>query len=193
MRKRYLVLGLSVFLAIALTVPALGGPSNPVAGISASAKKTAKKALKKAKNAQNTANNAQNAANGAQNSADDATAAAANAQTTADGAQTSATNAQTAADAAQATANSKLGSVRQVTGSTTGGAATTKTSQVACDGTGEVLSGGGLFMGGADVRDAAAQDSFPYITLWTSRAHTVDFAGAGNTWTVTAEAICLSP
>ena len=39
MSKRYTVLGLSVVLALALAVPALGGPTNPIASISASAKK----------------------------------------------------------------------------------------------------------------------------------------------------------
>ena len=52
MKRRYVLLGLASILAIALAVPAMGGPSNPLATTAASAKKTAKKALKKAKKAQ---------------------------------------------------------------------------------------------------------------------------------------------
>jgi hypothetical protein len=51
---------------LALAVPALGGPSNPIASVSASVKQTATKALKKAKAAQKTANSALSAANSAQ-------------------------------------------------------------------------------------------------------------------------------
>jgi len=55
MKKRYTVLGLSLVLALALAVPALGGPSNPIASVSASVKSIANKALKKAKAAQTAA------------------------------------------------------------------------------------------------------------------------------------------
>lgn len=120
MKKRYTVLGLSVFLAIALAVPALGGPTNPVANISASAKGIANKALKKAKAAEKTANSALTTANSAQttaNSADtDAKSAgssattalneAKKAQTSAAAAQASAAGAQASANTAQTTANS---------------------------------------------------------------------------------------
>ena len=89
MRKRYLVLGLSVFIALAVAVPAIGdsGPTASTAASSKKALKKAKKALKKAKQAQN--------------AADDA-------QSTADGAQTAADNAQTAADTAQQAADAAL-------------------------------------------------------------------------------------
>lgn len=113
MSKRYLVLGLSVVLALALAVPALGGPSNPIASISASVKKTANKALKRAnqakkqaKNAIGKANSAQSSANSAQSSANGANSAANKAQETADGAQSSADSAKSAADGAQGSANS---------------------------------------------------------------------------------------
>ncbi|HET7509963.1 MAG TPA: hypothetical protein VFJ65_06915, partial [Solirubrobacterales bacterium] len=72
MSKRYAVLGLSIFLALALAVPALGGPANPVANISASAKSIANKALKKAKAAQQTANAANSAAAAANSAASSA-------------------------------------------------------------------------------------------------------------------------
>ena len=45
MKSRYTVLFLSLVLALALAVPALGGPTNPIASISASVKSTANKAL----------------------------------------------------------------------------------------------------------------------------------------------------
>ena len=134
MKKRYAVLGLSVVLALALAVPALGGPTNPIASISKSTKAIAKKALKKANKAQKTANNALNAANsasstansasstansassaaskaqkaaeGAQSTADGAQNSANGAQNSANGAQSSADGAKAAADAAQASANS---------------------------------------------------------------------------------------
>src|SRR3979409_1319353 len=93
MKKRYTVLGLSVFLAIALAVPALGGPSNPVAH-TASALSKAKKAIGLANNAQGTANSALTGANAAK------TAAAT--------AQAAANAAKTAADAANANANTRL-------------------------------------------------------------------------------------
>lgn len=74
--KRYLVLGLGVVLAVSLSVPALGGPSNPVANGAASAKKIANKALKKAKKANQKAAAAQTSADAAQASADGAQASA---------------------------------------------------------------------------------------------------------------------
>ncbi len=46
MKKRYTVLGLSVFLALALAVPALGGPSDPIAQVAGSGGKALKKAKK---------------------------------------------------------------------------------------------------------------------------------------------------
>ena len=69
MKKRYLVLGLAVVLALGVSVPALGGPS---ATTSKSAKKTANKALDKAKDAQQTASGAQSSADAAQNTANTA-------------------------------------------------------------------------------------------------------------------------
>jgi hypothetical protein len=65
MRKRYLVLGFSLLLALVVAVPALGEPSDPTATTSASAKKLAKKALKKAKKADKRSKNALNVANNA--------------------------------------------------------------------------------------------------------------------------------
>ena len=105
MSKRYAVLGFSVVLALALAVPALGGPSNPIASISASVKQTANKALKQAKQAKNLANTANSNAKKAQETAEGAKAAADGAQATANGAKTTADGAKTTADGAKATAD----------------------------------------------------------------------------------------
>lgn len=105
MKKRYAVLGLSVFLALALAVPAFGGPSNPIASISASVKSTANKALKKAKSAEKTAKTALSTANAANSAAGTAGSDAKKAQTTASSAQTTANTAQSEAKKAQTTAN----------------------------------------------------------------------------------------
>lgn len=97
MRKRYLVIGLTAVLVLAVAMPALGGP-NPVATISAGAKNIAKRALKKSRKAQKKANSAQT-------SADAAETTAAQAQGAANQAQGTASAAQGAADAAQSAAN----------------------------------------------------------------------------------------
>jgi hypothetical protein len=120
MKRRHLLAGLTVVLAISLAVPALG------AGGLAGLKSIVKKALATATSAQSTATNAQQAAGNAQdaaktaqttagaaankaNSAENAAAAAqgraAAAQDTANTAQTAANAAQTAANTANTTAN----------------------------------------------------------------------------------------
>ncbi len=98
MQKRYIIFGLSVVLALALAVPALGGPTNPIATVSAGVKSIANKALKKAKKAQKTANKALATANSAQSSANSA-------QSTANSANSAASAAKKAADGAQASAD----------------------------------------------------------------------------------------
>src|SRR3954447_16599806 len=108
MNRRYFVLGLSAVLALSLAVPALGGPSSPIASISGSAKKVAKKALTKANAAQSTADQALSAANSANTLANTANNAAKGAQTSADNAKTAATAAQASADAANANANTRF-------------------------------------------------------------------------------------
>jgi hypothetical protein len=190
LRRRYLVLGLSAVLAIALAVPALGGPSNPVAEISASAKKTAKKALKKAKQAQQTADQAQGDANSAQNSANDAQGSASNAQTTADQAAAAAAAAQTSADAAQATADSKFGDVIERFGSPSPTNSTdSKQASVACTGT-EDATGGGYSTAGAGSNDVTAQVNFGYGSDgWIVQMEEIG-AGTGDTWSVTAAVQC---
>jgi hypothetical protein len=92
MRRRYIVFGLSATLALALAVPALGGPSNPVASSAASAKKLANKALRKANEANAAAQSAQSTANQALSTAQSAQNAAQSAQTTANQANTHASH-----------------------------------------------------------------------------------------------------
>jgi hypothetical protein len=185
MRKRYLILGLSAFLALALTVPALGGPSNPIADVSATAKKTAKKALKKSKKAQQAADAAQQTANQAGNAADDA-------QATANGAQTAAEAAQAAADAAQATANGKFGSTQFVSGETSVEDNALKASTAACPGTSQP-TGGGFTIGGTEPEDATVgfSGSPLYGGGWSATARPID--GEAGTWTITGVAVCASP
>jgi multidrug efflux pump subunit AcrA (membrane-fusion protein) len=208
MKKRLLVLGLSALLALSLAVPALGGPSNPIAHSAASAKSIAKKALKKSKkalkkakkaqaaadDAQTTADNAQASANQAQNTADAAQASANQAQTTAEGAQTSANQAQASADAAQAsanqaqaTANSKLDNLEFVVGNTTANDSNSpKTSIAVCPGN-KVPSGGGFIIAGDS--EAAARTSSQYFAGWVANAGETT-PTAGN-WSVTATAECV--
>lgn len=184
MKKRYVVLGLSAFLVLALAVPALGGPSNPIADTAANAKKTAKKALKTAQAAQNTADNAQNDANSA---SDDAAAA----QTTAAAAQTTADGAQAAATAAQATADSKLGSTDFVLGTPSVEDASSKSNTAACP-AGTQPTGGGYTIGGSAPQDSTSTFSGSplYGGGWTASA--VEQDGQAGTWTITATAVCAS-
>ncbi len=185
MNKRYIVLGLSAFLALALAVPALGGPSNPIAGSAANAKKTAKKALKKAKSAQNSADSAQSSANKAQSTADDAATAAS-------GAQTSADNAQAAATAAQATADSKFGNTTFRVSDVSVENNSTKTATSPCN-SGEKPTGGGFNIGGGAPQDATASFSGSplYGGGWSATAREID--GQAGTWTLQATAVCASP
>ena len=197
MKNRYLVLGLAAFLAVALAVPALGGPSNPIADGAASAKKTAKKALKKAKKANQNAKAAQSSADSAQATADGAASAAATAQTTADGAQTSADGAQTSADAAQtsadaaqATADGKYGSVTNVEGTTSPTNNADKVVVFATCPSGRTAAGGGYIVNGAGRENARVTFNTGYGTSWGVIAGD---QGAGGTWEVTPSARCIGP
>ena len=77
MKRGYLVLALIALPAVVLAVPALGGSTRPTANVSASVKRTAKKALKRATNAQQTADAAQSSADAAESSVDAITGASA--------------------------------------------------------------------------------------------------------------------
>jgi membrane protein involved in colicin uptake len=199
LKKRYTVLGLSLFLALALSVPALGGPSNPVATVSASVKSIAKKALKKAKAAQTAADNAQNTANSASSAAanaqKDATAAqksangaqgtANTALSTANAAKTAAASAQSAADNALNVANGKMSGEVQVEGEegTTFGVA-------GCP-SGKVPTGGGFIITGADNNAATVTESTQYGTAWIVFAKQIK-GTTGSSWGTVATVNCAT-
>jgi membrane protein involved in colicin uptake len=199
MKRRYVLLAMTSVLAIALTVPALGGPSNPIAEGAASAKQTAKKALKKAKKAQQTANTAQQSANaaqstanGAQNEAEEASAAAANAQTTANDAATAAATAQTAADAAAADAATKWAQEVRVEGDPTPtNSDNDKSNSVGCSGDLDP-TGGGWIVTGAGSNDVTVNLTTQYGSGWIVAAQEVG-AGTADTWALTVNAVCAGP
>jgi hypothetical protein len=180
MKKRYTVFGLSVFLAIALAVPALGGPSNPVAH-TASALSKAKKAIRLANGAQGSANDAQNTANNALSTANAAKSAAATAQTAANAAQT-------AADAANANANNRIQDVVERSGSAIGPDTTTAKGGSASCSTGEIVVGGGFFFGGTTTNIALDEsDRALYTNGWFVDAH----ATTGTpSWSLVPEVEC---
>jgi hypothetical protein len=194
MSKRYAVLGLSVVLALALAVPALGGPSNPIASISASVKQTANKALKQSKQAKKLANTAsseakkaQEAAAGAQATADGAKTTASGAQTTALGAQTTATGAKkiaeeakAAAAAANANANSRIeGSYPNFGEPTETNTTTQKFAGAECNSASDPILSGGFFVGGTSEQ----------VTVTTSEIDPL----YGDSWFVGARAISGTP
>jgi hypothetical protein len=197
MRKRYTVLGLSLVLALALAVPALGGPTNPVASISASAKSVANKALKKAKAAQSTANSALSAANAAQTDANSAGSAAKTAQATAnevkkkaESAQTTANTALSTANTALTSANSRLKSTEFRAGeSTENNTSAFKIAASECLG-GQQVTGGGYGIGGSDQNEVTVidQNSAFYGPGWLVEAEAI--AGKTPTWSLQAIAVC---
>jgi hypothetical protein len=203
MSKRYAILGLSVVFALALAVPALGGPSNLIAKTSANVKKTANKALKNANSAKKTANAALSAAGSAQSDANKAQSeavkalteakkgvtAAAAAQTTANTAKSTADAAKTAAAAAEANANSRLKGAVQVFGESSGEATTiTRAASVSC--TGRPVLGGGFSVGGAANKVTVTQSEEQlYGGGWFVIGQTI--AGQGTpSWSITAVAVC---
>lgn len=203
MSKRYAVLGLSVFLALALAVPAMGGPSNPVASVSADALTIAKKALKKAKAAQKKANAANAAAAAAQSTANTALNEAKKAQTSAGAAQSSANTAQASADSAkaiaeeaktaaanaEANANNRLeGAFQEFGEASEENTTATKFASASCPSETDVL-GGGFSVGGAsdEVTVTIAEETF-YGGGWFVSASSI--AGMTPSWSLTAIAMC---
>lgn len=212
MNKRYAVLGLSLFLALALAVPALGGPSNPIASVSASVKSTANKALKKAKAAQKTANTALSTANGAQGIASGlqtdvkglqgdvkglqtdvkkAQTTATEAKSAAANAQTSANAAKAAADAANANADTRLKTSVLALGTPSENTnEAEKSASVTCP-AGTVVLGGGAFVNAAEPKKVHLVTSQPqaiYSQGWFVEAATNE--GQTATWAITAQAMC---
>jgi hypothetical protein len=197
MKSRYMVLGLSLVLALALAVPALGGPTNPLASSLAGVKKTAKKALKTAKAAQSAAEGAQKTANSAQSAANNAQKTATAAQGSANTAQTLAKNAQKAADegkaaaaAAQSTANSKLGTTFSEFGSGSGPNATTGLDIVSCP-TGSQVTGGGYNVSGTGANEVVPLWAASYGNAWLASMKRIP--GGTNTWSVQAIVVCAKP
>lgn len=210
MKKRYMVFGLSVVLALALAVPAFGGPTNPIATVSASVKSIANKALKKAKNAQSTANSAlstassaSNDAKGAQSTADKALTEAKKALTTGTNAQTSANTAksvadaakaaaaaaQSAADSANANANTKVSGSTEVLGTIgTSNNTTPKSSSVNCPSDQPVLSGGYFIEGESNKVTVVDNNNQLYGHGWFVTAEAI--SGQNPTWRITAIAMC---
>jgi hypothetical protein len=206
MKKRYTVLCLSVVFALALAVPALGGPSNPIASASAGVKSIAQKALKKAKAAQTAANNAQNTANAASGAAADAqkdASAAQKAATTAQGtantalstanaakaaaaaAQSSADGAKAAADNALNVANGKMSGEVQVEGE-----AGTTFAIAGCP-SGKVPTGGGFIVTGANNNAATVTESTQYGSAWIVFAKQIE-GTSGASWGTVATVNCAT-
>ena len=208
MSKRYTVLGLSVFLALALAVPALGGPSNPVASISASVKQTANKALKKAKAAQKTANSANSTANSAlgeakkaleaagsakstadsaKSAADSAKSTASSAKSTADSAKATAEAASAAAAAAEANANTRVKGSEQLAESTEENTSTNKFISVSCP-SGHPVLGGGFSVGGESQKvTVGASEEQLYGGGWFVIGNAIS---GTPSWSLTAIAVC---
>jgi membrane protein involved in colicin uptake len=206
MKKRYTVLGLSLVLALALAVPAMGGPTNPLASASKSVQKIANQALKKAKAAQKTANAAQATANSASTAAATASTEAGKAQTTANTAQkeakaaqttansatTAAAAAKTAADAAQASANSaKTLAESKMSGEVHVESPTAGTISIAACPTGKVPTGGGFIVSGANNNSATVTESTQYANSWLVIADQINGV-AGATWSATATVNCAT-
>lgn len=194
MKRRYIVLFLSLVLALALAVPALGGPSNPIASVSASVKQIATKALKKAKAAQSTANtalstanSAQSAANKAQSTANTAQSTANTAKATADTAKKTADEAKTAAAAAQATANTKLGETFTEFGEFDGPNTTSGVAIAECPGESEV-TGGGYETNGGGSDEVVPFYTASYGDAWLAGLSRIP--GGASTWEVRAIVTC---
>jgi hypothetical protein len=198
MKKRYVVLGLSVVLALALAVPAFGGPTNPLASGSATVKGIANKALKTAKKAQQTANTALSSANSAGNTASSAQTeakkasnAASAAQSTANTALSTANAAKTAAAAAEANANTRLKSAGEVIGTTNGSnTETSKSSTAECAAEQVVLGGGFFITGDSNEVVVSTSDNELYGHGWFATGNAI--AGKTPTWAITAVAMCGS-
>lgn len=197
MRKRYAVLGLSVVFALALAVPAFGGPTNPLASISATVKQTANKALKKAKAAQKTANEAKSLAGTANTGAGAAlteaqkgVADAATAQTSATNAQKAAEAAKKAAEAAEANAKTRLaGSEQRVGEPSAENTTASKFASASCP-TGNPVLGGGFSVGGENNKVTVTQSEEQlYGGGWFVAAQTINGQGTPS-WSITAIAIC---
>jgi predicted porin len=178
MRRRYVIMGLTVAIALALAVPALGGPSNPVASSAAGAKKLANKALKTA-----------NAAN----------SAAQQAQSTANQALSTANQANSTANAANTAANATIGASRIGRQFATGDSGTptsdeSQTGSTACPGNKVAVGGGGAILNDTAVASdpIALTGDIPFIyDSWISTGE--EMSAVAGTWHVLVEEICINP
>jgi hypothetical protein len=211
LKRRYVVLSLAAVLALALAVPAFGGPTNIVSALT-KVRKTANKALKQAGAASAAAAAAQASANGAQSDASAAGTAAKKAQTTATEGVTAAKGAQTtantalgtansakgtadsalaAANAAQATANTKFGSTLTVNGPASALSKAAGLSFAECP-AGSELTGGGYRTSGGGTSETVPFWNGPYGNSWLA-----DMEGIGGeakaTWSVVSLAQCAKP
>lgn len=180
--KRYMTLGFAMVLALSLAVPALGGPSNPVA----SSAVTVTQALKKAKKAKSAADAAQATANSAQSAANAAQSSANQAQNTANTANTTANNA--LAEAADVSANDL--NMDLVFDSSASDSTTPKSVSLTCDLAGqEPISGNGSVGLGIVPPEEVDYDGATWYLGLHAIAHE-ETAFAGN-WIVTIDGNCI--
>lgn len=193
--RRYLVFGFAVVLALALTVPALGGPSNPVASSAVSLGKV----FKVAKKARNKANAAQEGANvalaraatsgqigfNAQVGVGQALEAAAAAQQSADNAQASADAAN--AEAGQVSANDLSWGIGTTT--TVGPNSTNNKTVIAPCPSGEVAIGGFSFISTPANTDPVVYDGDFWYGTEIGLAR--EFAATAASWSLTGQASCI--
>jgi hypothetical protein len=209
MKKRYVVLGLSVVLALALAVPAFGGPTNPVSSGLASVKKTANKALKNANAAKKTAKSALTAAESAtagvkgvesdvakqtteikklQTSVTAAQTTANTAQATATAGKTIAEQAKAAAAAAEANANTRLKGSTELFATPSVSSEANKFSTVECA-EGQPTLGGGYELGGAANKVVVTtSEKALYGEGWFVGGQLIN--GETGNWTIRAIAMC---
>jgi hypothetical protein len=203
MKKRYVVLGLSLVFALALAVPAFGGPTNPIATGSATIKSVANKALKTAKKAQKTANTALSTANSANSAANTADSDAKKASTAAGAAQATANTANTAANSAQATANAaksaaaaaEANAKTRVSNSTESLGVTSvkdttrsKTSSAVCEASQVVLGGGYFVTGGEEEVTVTSNNNELYGHGWFATGSSIK--GDTPNWSITSIVMC---
>lgn len=198
MKKRYVILGLSVVLALALAVPAFGGPTNPIASV----KKTAQKALKNANAAKKTAKSALTAAesatagvkgvetdvNKANTEIKKLQTSVTTAQTTANSAKTIAEQAKAAAAAAEANANTRIKDSVEKFGTTTAASEATKFASVSCGENSPTLGGGYEVGGAADKAVVNISEENLYEDGWFVGSQQIN--GQAGAWSLRAIAIC---
>jgi hypothetical protein len=135
MKRRHVILGCGVVLALALAVPALGGPLALRSGGSTNVRllSQAKRVLKAATGAQRLAEAALSAAQGAQATAGEAKSAAQGAKAPADAAKSAATAAQNIAAGAEAEANGALGTANSALSATFAADASIQPTEIAAE------------------------------------------------------------